>query len=77
MTGSELRDLLAAALARSAGGGPLRWRRALGEVRVYPRATHAHCNWDVRPIGTPREVEAVERAADAIRLRHPFVDEDR
>lgn len=75
MTASELRDRLARDLAKAQGGGAARWRRAVGEVRSYPRATHSHCNWEVRPAGSPGENAIVERAADALRAVMPFVDE--
>lgn len=76
MTAAELSDLIVQKLARENGGGAMRWRKALGQMKVYSRATHAHCNWDVRPQGSPREAALVERAADALRVRHAFVDED-
>jgi hypothetical protein len=76
MTGSELRDLLIRDIIRSHGGGTARWRKVIGAVKVYARDTHAHCNWDLRPAGTAHEVAVVERAADGLRARHPFVDAD-
>jgi hypothetical protein len=76
MTASELRDLLIREIARTHGGSGARWRRLVGTVKVYSRETHAHCNWEVRPIGSMREVALVEQAADALRTRIPFVDAD-
>ncbi|WP_419826053.1 hypothetical protein [Sphingomonas sp.] len=75
MTTADLRDLLVRDLVRADGGSAARWRRAVGELKVYARATHAHCNWEVRPAGTAYLIERVERAADAIRAAYPFVDE--
>lgn len=76
MTGSELRDLLVRDLAKAHGGGTARWRKIVGAVKVYSRATHAHCNWDIRPAGAAHEIAIVERASDAVRGRHPYVDAD-
>ena len=76
MTGSELRDLLVGNLARSHGGGTARWRKIVGAVKIYPRDTHAHCNWDIRPAGAIHEIAIVERAIDLVRARHPFVEAD-
>lgn len=76
MKAAELRDLIVRHLARANGGGTIRWRKALGELKVYSLSTHAHCNWDVRPTGTAHEMDQVERAVDALRLKHPFVDID-
>ena len=73
MTVTELRDLIVRQLARENGGGSVRWRTALGELKVYPRSTHAHCNWDARPTGPPMDVAIVERAVDRVRLKYPFV----
>jgi hypothetical protein len=75
MTASELRNLLIRDIVRSTGGGTMRWRKAIGTVRVYSRATHAHCNWEVWPSGGMNDVAIVERAVDRIRPLHPYVDE--
>jgi hypothetical protein len=75
MTSAELRDLIVRHLARANGGGTTRWRRSIGELKVYSRSTHSHCNWDVRPSGTAFEMGQVEKAVDVVRLKHPFVDE--
>lgn len=74
MTASELRDLILQKLAKENGGGTLRWRKVLGDIKVYPRTTHAHCNWDARPSGSVRDVSLVESAIDRTRLRYPFVE---
>jgi hypothetical protein len=73
MTATELRDLIVRRLMRENGGGTSRWRNVIGELRVYSRATHAHCNWDARPTGVSRDVALVERAVDQVRSQHPFV----
>lgn len=75
MTATELRDLIVRRLVRENGGGTLRWRKVLGELRVYSRDTHAHCNWDARPAGLSADVALVEQAVDQLRLHHPFVAE--
>ncbi|MFW2830770.1 hypothetical protein [Sphingomonas sp. ID0503] len=73
MIASELKDLIIRKLAKENGGGLARWRQILGELKVYPRSTHAHCNWDVRPSGAQCDVVIAERAIDAVRVSHPFV----
>ena len=73
MTASDLERLLVAELVRRHGGTRQRWRRVLGELRVYPPETHPHCNWDVRPSGPSADVDAVNEAADALRDRHTQV----
>lgn len=75
MRASELRDRLVLRLANHRSGGRARWRRAVGEVIVYPIETHPHCNWTVRPSGSIVEIDAVERAVDALRDDNPFVSE--
>ncbi|WP_221793360.1 hypothetical protein [Aquisediminimonas sediminicola] len=73
MTASNLRDLLVNMLTRDVGGDRRRWRIAVGDVRVYSRATHPHCNWAVAPSGSNREIAEVERLVDDLRARHPIV----
>jgi hypothetical protein len=74
-TASELRDVLVRDIVRSNGGSTIRWRRVVGEVKVYSRSTHAHCNWEATPSGSAHDVSIAERAIDAIRPRFPYVDE--
>lgn len=74
MNASELQDMLVAALVRKLGGTQRRWRMAIGPVRLHDRATHSHCNWSVAPSGSHREIGAIERLLDDIRLSHPFVE---
>ena len=74
MTASELKDLIIRKLAKENGGGLARWRQTLGDLRVYPLSTHTHCNWGARPSGARRDVVIAERAIDAVRVSHPFVD---
>ena len=75
MKATDLRDLIIRQVARNNGGGTVRWRKTLGDLRVYPRTTHAHCNWDARPTGPPQDVAAIEKVVDEIRLQHPFVED--
>jgi len=74
MTANELRELIVSALVRSHGGSRAGWRRAVGSLRTYARATHAHANWEAIPSGSPAEMEAVEQAADKLRPAHPYVE---
>lgn len=73
MIASDLRDLLVTMLARKAAGNRQRWRKVVGEVKVYSTATHAHCNWSVTPSGSLYEMAEVERFVDDLRLAHPIV----
>ncbi|WP_260596573.1 hypothetical protein [Sphingomonas endolithica] len=73
MTAGQLQELLIARLTRSSGGTARGWRLAIGLIKVRNTATHAHCNWEVEPSGTVRELAAIERLLDAVRLEHPFV----
>lgn len=73
VTASDLQQLLLADLVRRHGGTRQRWRRVMGELRVYPPETHPHCNWDVRPSGPAADVDAVNDAADGWRDRHAQV----
>jgi hypothetical protein len=72
-TVSQIQELLVTTLVRQAGGPPRRWRSAIGAIRLHDRATHPHCNWSVHPSGSPRDVAAVEKLLDTIRLSHPIV----
>jgi hypothetical protein len=74
VTATELREMLVAGLARSAGGGRQRWRKAVAEVKTYPLSTHPHCNWEVRAAGTASEIAIVERAVDRVRMDYPHVE---
>ena len=76
MTASELQDLLVKDLARHAGGTQRRWRLVVGAIRLHDPATHPHCNWSVDPSGGDREVDAVERLLDRVRLACPIVSPD-
>lgn len=69
----QLETLLVTRLIRAHGGSRLRWRRALGPVRLYDVATHPHCNWAVTPSGTVSENRAIEELCDEVRGEHPVV----
>jgi hypothetical protein len=73
MSTADLSDLFLTTLARRFGGSRRRWRIVIGDVRVYPLATHPHCNWAVNPAGGIGEVAAVEQVSDELRARHPIV----
>ncbi|MFZ5748024.1 MAG: hypothetical protein ACOY45_10285 [Pseudomonadota bacterium] len=74
MTDADLTDLFVATLIRTRGGTRARWRRVLGQVRVYDRATHPHCNWELAPRGSPADIAAVEALSDRLRGEHPLID---
>ncbi|USI73235.1 hypothetical protein [Sphingomonas morindae] len=73
MTRSDLRETLITELVRRHGGARGHWRRILGEVRLYARETHPHCNWEMFPSGGVDEVQAATRAIDGLRARHPLI----
>lgn len=73
MTADALRDLFLTVLTRRFGGSRRRWRIVIGEVRVYSRESHPHCNWAVTPSGSAGENETVEGVADELRAAHPIV----
>ena len=76
MTASDLQQLLVSALVRAHGGTRQRWRRAVGDIRVYSLDTHPHCNWDVRASGSPGDIDAVDAVVDALRDDHPHIARD-
>ncbi len=76
MTIAELHHLLVTTLVRVRGDSRTKWRRAVGEIKVYSLSTHPHCNWEVRPAGTIIEIAAVEQAVDTVRADHPWVVQD-
>jgi len=73
MTADQMIDLMVARLVRERGGARHRWRQRIGAMRLYPRETHAHCNWSVSPTGSVGEIEAVEALTDELRLKHPVL----
>ena len=75
MRASELQDLIVRTLVRTCGGSPRSWRTAVGPIKLYDLATHAHCNWSIAPSGDVREVARIERLMDRLRLDHPIVVE--
>lgn len=77
MTGADLTDRFLALLIRAHGGTKTQWRRVLGPLRIHPRATHPHCNWEYAPHGSFTEIAAVEDLSDRLRLEHPLVTEQR
>lgn len=76
MTASELQHLLIARLIRQVGGTARRWRVAIGPMQIRDASTHPHCNWEVRPSGSARDVAEIERLLDTVRLDHPIVVAD-
>ena len=71
LAAGEIRDLLAALLAGAIGGGAHRWREKIGELVVFPLATHPTCNWTVRPTGNAQESQAIAAAVELVREQHP------
>ncbi|AMK20116.1 MULTISPECIES: hypothetical protein [Sphingobium] len=73
MTTDRLTDLLVARLVRDHGRSKHHWRKAIGPVRLYSRATHPHCNWAIIPTGSVQEIALIETLMDDLRMRHPLL----
>ena len=73
MTSDKITDLLVARLVRDHGRSKHHWRKVLGAVRLYTRATHPHCNWTITPTGTAQEISIIEGLMDDLRMRHPLL----
>lgn len=69
----QLEDIFLATLVRETGRDRRHWRGVIGDIRVYPVATHPHCNWSLTPTGSIADIARVERLADHLRMRHPIV----
>ena len=73
MTADKLTDLMVARLVRDHGRSKYHWRKAIGPIRLYSRATHPHCNWAATPTGSFQEIATIESLLDELRLRHPLL----
>ena len=73
MTSDKITDLLVTCLVRDHGRSKHHWRKVLGAVRLYSRATHPHCNWTITPRGTFHEVSVIEGLMDDLRMRYPVI----
>lgn len=73
MTRDRLTDLIIARLLRDHGHSKHHWRAAIGTIRLYDRATHAHCNWNATPTGSARDVAVIERLLDELRMTYPLL----
>lgn len=73
MTRDQMTDLIVARMLRDHGQSKHHWRKAIGPIRLYDRATHPHCNWSATPSGTAREVGLIEGLLDDLRLAHPVL----
>lgn len=73
MTREGVLDLLVARLLRDHGKSKHHWRKAIGALRLYSRETHAHCNWNATPTGSPRDVALIEALLDDLRMTHPLL----
>ncbi|WP_176598716.1 hypothetical protein [Sphingobium sp. 15-1] len=76
MTADKLVDLIVARLVRDHGRSKHHWRRLVGPIRLYSRATHPHCNWAATPTGSFQEIAAIETLLDNWRMRHPLLSGD-
>ena len=73
MTPDQMTDLIVARLLRAHGQSKHHWRKAIGSIRLYDRATHPHCNWTATPTGSRRDVAQIEMLLDELRLSHPIL----
>ena len=73
LTPDKMRDLLAELLEGAAGGTRDQWLDAIGPVEKLPTHLNLHCNWTVYPAGNRKQMTAIERAVDIVRIEHPYV----
>jgi hypothetical protein len=73
MTAEKLTDLLVARLVRDHGKSKHHWRKVVGKLRLYSRATHPHCNWNAMPTGSVQDVVLIESLLDDLRMTHPLL----
>lgn len=73
MTRDGMTDLLVARLLRDHGKSKHHWRKVIGPIRLYSRATHPHCNWSATPTGSVQDVALIESLLDDLRLAHPLL----
>lgn len=73
MNADKITDLLVARLVRDHGRSKHHWRKVIGPIRLYSRATHPHCNWTATPTGSFQEIAVIESLLDDLRMRHPLI----
>ncbi|HKY81332.1 MAG TPA: hypothetical protein VJM09_07645 [Sphingobium sp.] len=73
MTADKITDLLIARLVRDHGQSKHHWRKVIGPIRLYSRATHPHCNWAATPAGSVQETATIETLLDDFRTRYPLL----
>jgi len=73
LTPDQMRDLLSTLLEGAAGGTHDEWRHAVGPVEKLTTHLNMHCNWTVHPEGNRKQITAIERAVDIVRIEHPYV----
>lgn len=72
-TTDEIGKLLAHLLAGAAGEDEAHWIKLIGPVTALPIIEAPRSNWRIEPEGKPAEVEAIEKAAEVVRLAYPYV----
>ncbi|RSV33357.1 hypothetical protein CA234_22645 [Sphingomonas sp. ABOLE] len=72
-TTDDIRNLLAHLLAGAAGEDEAHWLKLIGPVTALPIIDAPRSNWRVEPKGKPNELEAIEKAAEVVRLAYPYV----
>lgn len=76
-TTDEIRMLLAHLLAGAAGEDEAHWLKLIGPVTALPIIEAPRSNWRIEPKGKPYEVDAIEKAAEVVRLAYPYVPSPR
>jgi hypothetical protein len=71
-TPDDLTALLAHLLAGAAGGKEAEWAELLTIERVN-LTFHPHSNWRIDAKGSAGQREAVAKAADVVRVAHPYL----
>ena len=74
LPGTAVRALIIEILAGVTDMPQSVWEDFVGEVEVLPIASHAASNWRVEGIGTLYETSAVTKAAEVVRIHHPYAE---
>jgi len=73
----DIGALLAHLLAGVTGKPETHWKRLIGEVTALPIVFNPRSNWRIKPNGTLKEIEAIEKAVEIVRQAHPYVPSPR
>lgn len=69
----QLEALLTTVLVGVVGDDEEHWRARMGGVEKLPILANPLCNWQIHPVGSHDDLEAIEAAVEIIRGAHPYV----